>query len=405
MAKYSYSAVAPESTKTKTGVVDANSKEQAIKMIKANGMVPINVNAQTALNKEISFNLGQAVKPKDLAVFCRQFLSVISAGVSVLVALDLLAEQNENKYLKKAIQDVHSSVEKGESLADSMSKMPKIFPSLLINMIEAGEMSGNLEIALDRMAIHFEKEAKLKRTIKKATTYPMIVSIISVVVVAILVTFVVPTFVGMFAQMGTELPGTTKALLAMSDFMKTKWWLLLIIIGLITTILIYYSKTESGKMLVGKIKLKAPIFGKLNVKVVASRFSRTMSTLLASGVSLLDALEIVSRIVGNHVVEAGLLETREQVSKGVSLNKPLRDMEVFPPMVTHMIKIGEESGAIESMLNKVADFYDDEVETAVEQMTTMLEPAIIGVLALVVGFVIISIIQPMFGMYDAINNY
>lgn len=400
MAKFSYTAISATG-KSKKGVIEANNIKTATNTLKDSGFYTLTITEQGALQKELV--IGNPVKTKDLTIFCQQFEAVLSAGVSVLEALNLLKEQTANKMLSSIIEDLYIRVERGESLSTSMKANGKYFPTILINMIEAGEASGSLEISLNRMAIHFEKEHELKQLVKKATTYPMVVSIVAAIVVTILVVFVVPTFVGMFSEMGAELPGTTKALLAISDFVIGRWYLIIAFLVIAVGGYTYYSRTEVGAVSLSRLKLKMPIFGDVERKIVASRFSRTLSTLLASGLPLLDALGIVSKVVGNVVAEKGILVAQEQVSKGVPLSKPVTDMGVFPPMITHMVKIGEETGQLEPILNKVADFYDKEVESAVTQMTTMLEPAIILVLGSIIAFVIISILQPMFGMYDLIG--
>ncbi|TCT16894.1 type IV pilus assembly protein PilC [Natranaerovirga pectinivora] len=403
MGTYSYKALTRDG-KNKKGTLEANNKDTAFSMIKENGWIPLSIAEQSVLNKDLNITFGTLVKVNELSLFCKQFVSILSAGLSVLDALDLLGEQTSNKYLKKAIVDIYGSVEKGNSLASSMANHPKIFPNLLVNMVDAGEMSGNLEIAFDRMATHFEKETKLKQTIKKATTYPIMVSIIAFIVVGVLVTFVVPSFVDMFDSAGMELPALTRILLSISSFIRHQW--LFLILGSVGGLfaLIYYSKSEQGKILISSIMLKLPLFGTLNIKVAASRFTRTLSTLLASGISLLEAIEIVAKLIDNHVVSKHLTDVKEQVSRGIPLSKPIKDEKIFPPMVTHMVKVGEDTGTLEETLNKVADFYDSDVETAVAQLTTMLEPLIIVILAVVVGFIVLSIIQPMFQMYDTFNH-
>ena len=314
-----------------------------------------------------------------------------------------MQEQTENKRFRAVISDVYSTVEQGESLSKSMQKHPKVFPSILINMIEAGEVSGNLEIALKRMATHFEKEYDMGQNVKKASTYPTVVATVALAVVVILLVVVIPTFVDMFDQLGVELPWTTRALIGMSDFIIHKWYVVILVVGLAIGSYINYSRSEGGRLTLSNLKLRIPVFGPVNTKIVASRFTRTLSTLLASGLPLLEAIEVVSKVVDNPYVEKGLMNTKDQVSKGVPLSKPIEEMGVFPPMVTHMVRIGEDTGQLEPILDNVADFYDKEVDTAVSQLTTMMEPAIIVFLAIVVGFVVISIIQPMFGMYNAIG--
>lgn len=401
MANYSYKALTKNGD-IKKGSLEAGSEQQLTGRLKEMGLIPVEIKEESGLKRDMV--IGNPVKTRDLTIFCQQFKAVLEAGVSVLEALHLLIDQTENKYFKKIIEDLYHRVESGESLSSGMRQNEKYFPNILINMVEAGEMSGSLEVSLDRMAKHFEKEYKLKQSIKKATLYPMIVMIVALVVVVVLIVVVVPTFVTMFEGMEMELPASTKALLAISDFMVHKWYVLIpIVVGLIGA-LVVYARSELGSITLSRIKLKMPIIGPVQTKIVASRFSRTLSTLLASGLSLISALEIVAKVVDNYVVEKGLADARMQVSKGVALSKPIEEMNTFPPMINHMVKIGEETGQLEPILNKVADFYDDEVETAVAQLTTMLEPTIIVFLAIVVGFVVISIIQPMFGMYQGLNN-
>lgn len=399
MAIYTYTVMTKQG-KNKKGKIEATDKNSAINILKESGYYPLNVAEESSLQKDIV--IGNPVKVKDLTIFCQQFETILTAGISVLEALHLLREQTDNKFLSKIISNIYSSVETGESLSNSMRQHSKYFPSILINMIAAGEASGNLEIALKRMAEHFEKEYKTEQSIKKAVMYPIIVSIIAVIVVILLLVIVIPTFVDMFNDMGLELPLTTRMLIGASDFIINRWYILLSVIVAFIAGFIYYSKSEIGKITLSGIKLKMPILGKMTTKVVASRFSRTMSTLLASGLPLLESLQIVAKVVDNYKVEQGLLHARDQVSKGMPLSKPIDDMGIFPPMITHMVRIGENTGQLEPILNKVADFYDSEVETAVSQLTTMLEPIIIVFLAVVVGFVVISIIQPMFQMYGGV---
>ena len=399
MSQFNYTAVNKSGKNTK-GKVEASDKNAAVAILKNSGLIPINVVQENSLQKEIV--IGKPVKVKDLTVFCQQFESILTAGISVLEALDLLREQTENKLLSRLIADIYKHVETGESLSGSMRNHPKYFPSILVNMIEAGEASGSLEIALRRMAEHFEKEYKIQQSVKKAVMYPIIVSVVMVIVVAILMVVVIPTFEDMFSQMGADLPITTRIMIGLSDFLIGYWYIIIAVIGVLVVSIAYLSKTEKGKMFFSQMQLKLPIIGKVTAKIISSRFTRTMSTLLAAGLPLLETLEIVAKVVDNYQVEKFIISARDQVSKGVPLSKPINDMGIFPPMVTHMVKIGENTGQLEPILHKVADFYDSEVETAVAQMTTLLEPLIIVVLAGVVGLVVVSIIQPMFSMYEMV---
>ena len=401
MANYTYSAM-DKSGKITKGKLEANNKDLANQMLKDNGLYPMELNEESRWTADISF--GSSVSTRDLTIFCQQFEAVLKAGISVLEALHLLQEQTENRSFQKVIGELYTFVEQGESLSGSMKKYQKVFPSILINMIEAGEVSGNLEVALNRMASYFEKQYKLQQDVRRATTYPIVVAVIAVAVVVILLVVVIPTFVGMFNDLGATLPWTTQMLIGLSEFMQTRWYIIITAIFFIVVGSVYFARSAVGKLMLSRISLRVPLFGPMNTKIVASRFARTLSTLLASGLPLLEAIEVVSKVVDNPFVEKGLLDTKDQVSKGVALSKPITEMGVFPPMITHMVRIGEDTGQLEPILDNVADFYDTEVETAVSQLTTMLEPLIIVFLALVVGFVVISIIQPMFQMYNEMGN-
>ncbi|NLY44098.1 MAG: type II secretion system F family protein [Clostridiaceae bacterium] len=402
MPIYMYKAKTLDGSDIK-GTLEANDSSTVLSMLKEKGCFPVQVNEQGLLQKDIKFNIGSRVKLKDIAVFCRQFSTIINAGVSVLGALDILRQQTANKRLREVIEKVYSAVQKGNTLSNSMREH-NVFPSILLNMVEAGEVSGSLDVALERMATHFEKENRLRQKIKTAMTYPIMISIIAVLVVGILITFVVPTFVSMFAQAGAELPATTRILIGISGTIRKYWYIILaVVIGGIL-LFRFYASTDTGRKTIDTIKLYIPVVGMLNQKIISSRFTRTLSTLLASGLPLLTALEVVAKVVDNYIVAKGLEKAQQEVSRGVSLAQPIAQIGVFPPMVTYMVRIGEDTGTLESVLNKTADFYDDEVEAAISRMTSLLEPLIICVMAVVVGFIIISIMQPIFGMYENISN-
>ncbi len=401
MPIYSYKAKTLDGATVK-GTLEAKDKPFVIANLKNKGYFPLEVSEQGLLHKDISFSFARKVKINDIAIFCRQFATIINAGISVLGCLDIIRQQTDHDALKAVVEKVYEVVQKGNTLSSAM-KEHKVFPSILVNMVEAGELSGTLDTSFERMALHFEKENRLNKKIKGALVYPAVVSTVAVIVITILVTFVVPTFVGLFSGMNMELPATTKALLAISDFVKTKWYILLFIIAGVFFLLKRYASTDIGKITLDGFKLRVPIFGPLNKKIISSRFTRTLSTLLSSGLPLLTSLDVAAKVVDNHVVEVGLRKAGEEVSRGVSLAQPVGKIGIFPPMVVHMLRIGEDTGTMESILEKTADFYDIEVEAAVGQMTTMLEPLIMVVLAVVVGFIIISIVQPMFGMYGGIG--
>lgn len=403
MPGFSYVAV-DKRGKEKRGSLEAETRERALEQLKAEELIPVSVREQGALNKEIDFSIGKKVKPRDLSVFCRQFVSITQAGVPMKEALQMLSEQTENKWLKRAISEVLLNVEKGNTLADSMRSQPDIFPPMLVNMVEAGEQSGSLEMAFSRMAVHFEKEAKLKATIKKATIYPIILVIAAIGVIAVMLLFVIPIFIDMFADLDIEMPALTMFVMNSSKWMTSHWYVLLaIIVGVVVAYKLIY-KTTQGRLTIDRIKMKMPLFGKLTVKTACSQFARTMSTLLMSGISTIDALETTSKIVNNIHYTNAMLKAREEVMKGIPLSEPLEASGIFPPMVYHMTGIGEETGNVEEMLEKMADYYDEEVEMTTQSVLAAMEPIIILFMALIIGTLVIAVISPIASMYNGLDN-
>ena len=403
MPGFSYVAV-DKRGKEKRGSLEAETRERALEQLKAEGLIPVSVREQGALNKEIDFSIGKKVKPRDLSVFCRQFVSITQAGVPMKEALQMLSEQTENKWLKRAISEVLLNVEKGNTLADSMRSQPDIFPPMLVNMVEAGEQSGSLEMAFSRMAVHFEKEAKLKATIKKATIYPIILVIAAIGVIAVMLLFVIPIFIDMFADLDIEMPAITMFVMNSSKWMTSHWYVVLaIIVGVVAAYKLIY-KTTQGRLTIDRIKMKMPLFGKLTVKTACSQFARTMSTLLMSGISTIDALETTSKIVNNIHYTNAMLKAREEVMKGVPLSEPLEASGIFPPMVYHMTGIGEETGNVEEMLEKMADYYDEEVEMTTQSVLAAMEPLIIVFMAVVVGTLVVAVVSPIGAMYSGLDN-
>lgn len=403
MPGFSYVAV-DKRGKEKRGSLEAETRERALEQLKAEGLIPVSVREQGALNKEIDFSIGKKVKPRDLSVFCRQFVSITQAGVPMKEALQMLSEQTENKWLKRAISEVLLNVEKGNTLSDSMRSQPDIFPPMLVNMVEAGEQSGSLEMAFSRMAVHFEKEAKLKATIKKATIYPIILVIAAIGVIAVMLLFVIPIFIDMFADLDIEMPAITMFVMNSSKWMTSHWYVVLaIIVGVVVAYKLIY-RTTQGRLTIDRIKMKMPLFGKLTVKTACSQFARTMSTLLMSGISTIDALETTSKIVNNIHYTNAMLKAREEVMKGVPLSEPLEASGIFPPMVYHMTGIGEETGNVEEMLEKMADYYDEEVEMTTQSVLAAMEPIIILFMALIIGTLVIAVISPIASMYNGLDN-
>lgn len=401
MAVFNYKVI-DRNGKSKKGTIDAANRDGAEKKLKAEGYSVMSLTEQSSPLGGGMFK--KKVKSRDLGVFCKQFSAVLKAGVTVIAALELMGDQIENKTLQAAIYSARSYIEKGGTLADAFRVNPDVFPPIMINMVAAGEMSGNLEVCLDRLVEHFDKDNALSSKIKGAMTYPIVVLIVMVIVIIVVMVAVIPNFEGMFAEMGAELPLPTKIMMAASDFIIHKWWLLIIIVVALFFGIKFFKKTEPGAQLFANIGLKAPIFGNLNIKSACARFARTMSTLMASGISMIDAVEQVAKMMDNKIIREGLMDAKTQVAKGVPLSKPLKDMEMLPPMLSAMTKIGEETGDIEEMLTKVADYYDEEVEVATNALTAAMEPMIMVILALIVGMIVAAVYGPIISMYDAMDS-
>lgn len=402
MATYEYIAV-DKMGKQKKGTMEAQNEDRVKEFVKNEGLIPISVKEQNFLNKDISFG-NKKVKARDLSVFCRQFNSILAAGVTILNALQMLSEQTENKTLREVTKEVQIDVEKGESLTSAMSKHRETFPPLLIHMVEAGEASGSLEIAFERMAIQFEKQAKVQGQVKKAITYPIVVICVAIIVVIVMLVVVFPQFKDMFDSLGSDLPPITKVVIAMSNFVKNFWWLLIILLSLVVLGIQTFRKTPNGQLFFSRLALRVPVVNQLTVKSASATFARTMSTLLAAGIPLVNGVEIVSKIIGNVIVRDALSGTVDEIKRGVPLSVPLRESEVFPPMVHQMTRIGEETGNVEGMLEKVADYYEEEVEVTTASMTALLEPMIIIVLGVIILFILLAIYSPILGLYSALDQ-
>lgn len=403
MAGYAYVAVDMQG-KEKKGKMEAPDKDRVLHTLKAEGLYPVSIKELSFINRDINITIGNSVKARDLSVFTRQFVSILHAGVPIVSALEMLVEQTENKQLKKAIMDTQIMVERGERLADAMRNQGKIFPPIFINMIEAGEASGSLEISLDRMSIHFEKEAKLKALTKKALIYPIMLGVVAIGVIILMLGFVIPSFVKMFEDMDMKLPIATRIIIKISDFLINWWYLIVAIIVAVVLGIVAVVRTDKGEHFFAKLGLRIPLFGKLKVKSASARFTRTMSTLLASGIPLMEAVDITARTMDNTIIKETLMSSKEEIARGVPLSVPLQASGIFPPMVYHMIKIGENTGNLENMLTKVADYYDEEVEVATQSLTAVMEPVIIIFLAVVVGGLALAILQPVFSMYDQLDS-
>lgn len=404
METFSYKAVNPAGKDVK-GSVEAESKEEAARKIKEQGLVPVSIGKQGALDKDVNIPIfkGKKIPARDMSVFCRQFASILKAGVSVINALEMLAEQTENKKLKEAIVNTQSSVEKGESLSDSM-RQNDAFPSILIDMVRAGEASGSLENSLTRMAIQFEKDAKMNGIVKKAMMYPIVLICVMIGVIIVMLTFVIPSFMTMFEDLDSELPVTTKAILAMSNSLKNYWYIYLIVVVGVVVGIQMYKRTDNGRHNLDKLKLKIPVFGLLQTKSACASFARTMSTLLQAGMPMIDALEISASTMKNVLFYDGLEKTKNGVSLGLPLSNQLKATGLFPAMVVHMVSIGEETGNVEEMLTNSAVYYEEEVEIQTQTLTSLMEPIIIVMMAFVVVLLIMAIYQPMIQLYNTLGS-
>lgn len=386
------------------GSLESESEEKARHELKKAGNTIVEVQEQGVLQKDIKFEFGGKPKPRDMSVYCRQFVSMVKAGVTIIDALKMLTEQTENKNLKTATNAVRASIEKGETLAGSMAKFPQVFPPLMIHMVAAGEASGNLEVAMDRMGTQFEKSAKIRSLVGKAMIYPIAVMVVAIAVVIVMLVAVIPNYADMFEDLGTELPAITKAVQAMSNFIIDWWFILIPVIAGIVFVIWTFAKTDSGKHIFGKLAIKIPIFGELTTKSASSMAARTLSTLLAAGVSLNESVEIAAGTMSNVWFKEALMAAKDEVMIGVPLSKPVELCGLFPPMFYHMVRIGEEAGNLEEMLEKIADYYDEEVEMAVQSLLAVMEPLIIVVLAAIVIPLVGACLAPMMTMYESLNS-
>ncbi len=345
------------------------------------------------------------VKEEDVIVFCRQFSTMIDAGLPIVQCLDILFSQEENPTFRKILRSIKNSVESGQTLADALKQFPDQFDNLFVNMVAAGEAGGILDVILKRLSTYMEKAAKLKRQVKGAMTYPIITLSVAGIVVIVILVFVIPVFQQMFADFGKELPAPTQVVIAMSDIVKSK--IHYIIISIILFIVAYkrFYKTEKGRLFMDDLFLKLPIVGILLRKVAVSKFTRTMGTMLASGVSILDALDIVAKTAGNKVVENAIFKVRSDIAEGRTMADPLAESGVFPSMVCQMISVGESTGALDAMLEKIADFYEEEVDSAVENLTSAIEPLMMVLMGGIIGGLVVSMYLPVFKMAGAVSGH
>lgn len=387
------------------GTMEAESEVAVQNRLRSQQLNPTKVKRKGDIGK-LSFSFGSGVDPKDLVKFIRQFATMIDAGLPLVQCLEILSAQEPNKIFQVALRDIKSAVEQGATFSDALRRHPKIFDDLFVNLIQAGEVGGILDTILGRLAVYIEKRVKLARQVRGALAYPIAVICILVVVLIVLMTFVIPSFEGMFAEFGAKdaLPALTKAVIAVSRSFLT-YLPLFVLLGIAAAVGgTYFYRSPQGKRLVHQTILKLPILGPVLQKIAVARFTRTLGTLLASGVPILDALDIVAKTAGNVVVEEGLIYARAKISEGKNMAEPLTEIKVFPGMVVQMVAVGEQTGALDTMLSKIADFYEEEVDVAVAALTSLLEPLLMVVVGAVVGIVLVSMYLPIFDLAGKIKS-
>jgi type IV pilus assembly protein PilC len=391
----------------KKGELSAKTRDEAVDQLRKQSVVVTSLAEKSGGGFDLSkLNLGSGLTDKDLVVFTRQFGTMINAGLPLVQCLEILSTQSENKVLREAIGEVKTQVEAGSTFSDALRRHPKVFDDLYVNLVHAGEVGGLLDTILTRLAKYIEKAMKLKGQIKSAMIYPAAIMGVAVVVIAVLMIWVIPIFAKMFNELSggkMGLPGPTQLVIDISNIFTSYWYLMLGgIVGLVIGVKKYYA-TSQGRMAIDKLLLKAPVFGDLIRKASVAKFTRTLGTLLASGVPLLDGMTICAKTAGNKVIEETLINARVSISGGKTIADPLAASGVFPKMVTHMIAVGESTGALDAMLGKIADFYEDEVDQAVTSLTSLLEPIMMVFLGIVIGFIVVAMYLPIFKMSEAIG--
>ncbi|EXJ22414.1 Type IV fimbrial assembly protein PilC [Alkalibacterium sp. AK22] len=398
MATYAYKAKTTEGKVIK-GRMESTSRKEAVSELSQTNLIVFEVEPlNTFLYKDIY--IGKPLKQKEFILFLRQFATLMEAGILLVDAIDLLAEQTDSKMLKEALKQISIDVREGVALSDSMKNYPKLFPDLLVQMIRSGEISGQLEDVMDRMATYYEKQYRIKQKVSTALTYPTVVASFAFIITLFLLVFIVPLFGDLFASFGEDLPLITQLVLNFSSFVQRFWWLFILLILLMFFLFYQTKKTEAGAYLIDKAVLKLPVIGSFVQKAVLARMTQTLSSLLNSSVPILQAVDVTSCVVGNRVVRDILLESKGALEKGESLAKPMADHWVFPSLIIQMVRVGESSGSLDEMLKKVADIYDQEVEEASDKLQSLIEPVLIIFLAGIVGLIVLSVVIPMFSLFE-----
>ncbi len=400
MPTFTYSARPAAGGEIRSGEVELKSRDEVMAYLHRQKLIPVAVREKP---REFSISLGTGVKTREIVIFTRQFATMINAGLPLVQSLDILAEQTENPKLQKVIAEVLYDVESGNTLADAMEKHPKAFSKLFVSMVSAGEAGGILDTILLRLATFLEKADALARKIKGAMIYPGVILGVAVAAVAILLIFVIPTFQTMFASAGVPLPLPTQIVISLSALLQAWWWAMLLGMGAAAFALRAFYRTEGGERAVDGLLLRLPILGDVQRKAAVARFTRTLGTLVSSGVAILEGLEITAKTAGNRVIQDAVMDSRASIAGGDTISGPLKQSGVFPPMVVQMINVGEQTGGLDEMLTKIADFYDEEVDAAVGNLLAAMEPIMIVVLGVVVGGMIVAMYLPIFDMVSAVG--
>ena len=401
MPTFTYSARL-QTGEMQNGEIEVKDRDEVVGFLRRQRMIPLKIEQKsTAMTMP---TIGTGISTRDIVIFTRQFATMINSGLPLVQSLDILARQSENKALRKVIEQTLYDVEAGQTLADAMRNHPKVFTNLYVNMVAAGEAGGILDTILLRLAVFLEKADALKRKIKGAMIYPSVILAVAVGAVATLLIFVIPTFQSMFASAGIPLPGPTRLVIWLSESLQANWYWIVLAIAMVVVLIRQYYKTPGGELNIDRLLLNLPIFGNLQRKAAIARFTRTLGTLVSSGVSILDGLEITAKTSGNRVLHDAIMESRTSIAGGETISDPLKKSGVFPPMVVSMINVGEQTGGLDEMLTKIADFYDEEVDAAVEALLSAMEPIMIVFLGVIVGGMIVAMYLPIFDMMNAVGG-
>lgn len=404
MPGFNYTAINRNGKRVRSSL-DASSIETAKSSLRGAGYTILDIKEQTTLNRDIEIPFLGNPKAKDMAVFCRQFVSILRAGVSVASVLAMLGQQTSNKKLRAAIREMQADVEKGEALASSMRRHPKIFPAILVNMVSAGEASGNLEESFRQMELYFERSKRTKSKVTSAMIYPCVLIVVMIIVLIVMMTKIIPNFLKTFEDMDAELPKITLGVMAVCEWFKSWWWVPLLVLAVLIVGGVLFHRTNKGKHFFGWLARKTPVVGNLTVKTACATFCRTMEVLIGSGLTLTDSMDLAASNMGNIYYLEAIRDARALVAEGTPLRESLVRTGIFPPMVSNLVGVGEETGDLQSMMGKVADYYDEEVDEATKKLLNLMEPAIIIFMAVFVVIIVLAIYLPMINMTKAFDKY